>query len=315
MQKQTVVLLLILMNTLLISCQQKKTTEQKNNTSSAAATVPDKLKNPSSVPPFDTIKVHSLIIETTTYNHENNSTDDPVYVKLNDAMPGYYLDNPGDDRELNQVDRYYIVDSHIQRIGDIKYLKLVKEGHDNWTYLDLKIIVNGSVIFSARRTDSRGFPVVVLLNEGNSQPEALYLFNTLRANPFWNVSSPSIFDKPLSISKAELITAVGSMVGNSMHYATNGKKYDWDKSHDGHNITSVGARSTATFTLFLKENNQEKTMELTVQSSFEHHDAVFDIQHELWPGDPVYDNIGAFLNISNVGGPGIFDANGNLTYQ
>lgn len=314
MQRLSVSLLLILITAGNISCQ-KKTTVKKKNPINDAAQMPDKFKNPFSAVPFDTVKIHSLIIESTTYTHSYNGTDDAVYVKFNDAMPPYYLDNSGDDREKNQVDRYYIVDKHIKRIGDIKYIKLVKQGHDSWTYYDLKIIVNGQVIFSGRKNDPQGFPVVVVLNEGDFQPEALYVFNTLRSNQFWNLSDLDILKQPQSINRDELIKTMESMVGSSMHYAANGKKYDWDKSNNGHNVTMYGSRSYAEFELFVTENTRKKNLTVRVESSLTNNDAVFDVFRELWPGDIIPDNIPSYLNRTNAGGPGIFDSIGNLSYQ
>jgi hypothetical protein len=161
---------------------------------------------------FEDVPVYRLQLAIETANVGDAGTDDRVFVVFNSQMKGYYLDVAKDDRERNHLNTYDIIDPTIKTIRDLNLFTLTKQGTDGWALKDLKILVNGQVIFQnllgAKWIDG---------NDGHS-PTLSYNANELRANSSWGYYDRHVHVPALVIPVNELRLMIESIVGNQIRY-------------------------------------------------------------------------------------------------
>ncbi|MFN8278813.1 MAG: PLAT/LH2 domain-containing protein [Saprospiraceae bacterium] len=96
------------------------------------------------------VQVYSIEIVFHTTNIKDAGTDDKIKIRFNDNMKYFNLNKSNDEFERNQQDRFILSDRTIKFIKDIKYISLLKDGTDGWSFDYLAIRINDATMYEAK---------------------------------------------------------------------------------------------------------------------------------------------------------------------
>ena len=182
---------------------------------------------------FDDVAVWRLQVKITTDGRKDANTDDEVYVHLNgNSSKRFYLDKGGDDREKNRTDVYDIVNTGITKIGDIRFLKLAKQGTDGWCIKKIEVLVNNVPTPIYRKYYSS----CKWIDGNDGHPSSIYISGSqMRQYSGWKYTSQNqgkIWLPPLGNLPRDMFeNIVESMFGHLRHVNNDLKSLYWGKKY------------------------------------------------------------------------------------
>jgi hypothetical protein len=171
--------------------------------------------NATSKPAFNDVAICRIQLKVKTNTIKNANTDSPVWVQLNTKDDPFYLNLGGNDREKGKTDIYDILSSNVNKIGDIKMIKMGIKGGDGWNFREMELIVNGVGIYEKVFSSSGQW----IDSNDKSHPKSYTVSTkTLRNYPNWNYNSLTnhIYKAPVMIPVSMITSFVESAVGNSL---------------------------------------------------------------------------------------------------
>lgn len=166
-------------------------------------------------PAFEDVAIYRIQLKVKTNTIKNADTDDPVWVQLNSTDDPFYLNLGGNDREKGQTDIYDILSSNVNRIRDIKMIKMGISGNDGWNFREIELIVNGVGIYKKVFSSAGQW----IDSDNKSHPKTYTASTkTLRNYTNWNYNSLTnhIYKGPAMIPVSMIKSFVESAVGNSL---------------------------------------------------------------------------------------------------
>lgn len=180
-----------------------------------------------SKPAFEDVAICRVQLKVKTNTIKNADTDSPIWVQLNAKDAPFYLNNSGNDREKGRTDTYDILSSNINKIRDIKMIKLGNKGSDGWNFTSIELIVNNRSIFKKEFSKSGQW-----IDGKSKKHQKTYKVNsqTLRKYTNWKYNGYTnfIYTAPKAIQLPMIKSLVESAVGNTLQEVkeiTWGKKY------------------------------------------------------------------------------------------
>lgn len=176
---------------------------------------------------FEDIPVWKMTLSFKTSHRDNAGTDDEIYLYFGEHQDGYrnfFLDKGGDDRERGDIDTYEIMDPRIKTIRDIKKMKIRKYGEDGWNFNEVKLYVNGALIFEKYYREGQWID-----NYSKKHPWDLTISGSeLRQNPNWRYTTKNqgIKTAPKYLRLSSVEKMMESYFGHQMN--ANGKRRRWE---------------------------------------------------------------------------------------
>ena len=201
---------------------------------------------------FEDVAVWRLQLKVTTDGRKDADTDDKVYIHLaGNSSKRFYLDKGGDDRERNRTDVYDIVNVGINKISDIRFLKLAKQGTDGWCIKKIELLVNNVSTPIYRKYYSN----CKWIDGNDGHPSSLYIAGSqLRQYSGWkytNQNQGKIWLPPLGNLPGSMFeNIVESLFGHMRHVQDDLKGVYWGKKYGSRWVEATG-KSGANPTLHL----------------------------------------------------------------
>jgi hypothetical protein len=178
-------------------------------------------------PAFNDVAICRIQLKVKTNTIKNANSDASVWVQLNSKDAPFYLNLSKDDREKGQTDVYDVLSANVNKIGDIKMIKLGIKGGDGWNFRQLELIVNGVGLYK------KSFSSAGQWIDSNDKKHPKYYkvgTSTLRASPNWRYNSRTnnIYRPPTIIPVTMIKSFVESAVGNSLFKV---KEIKWGKKY------------------------------------------------------------------------------------
>ena len=178
-------------------------------------------------PGFNDAAIYRIQLKVKTNTIKNANTDSPVWVQLNAKDAPYYLDKSGDDREKGKTDVHEILSPNINKIRDIKMIKIGINGDDGWNFRTIELLVNGKSIYKKQFNTNGQW-----IDTDNKKHPSSYTINTskLRSYRNWNYNNLTrgIETPPTAIPVTTIKSMIESAVGNTL---SGMKKVVWGKKH------------------------------------------------------------------------------------
>ncbi|MEZ4885005.1 MAG: PLAT/LH2 domain-containing protein [Chitinophagales bacterium] len=178
---------------------------------------------------FEDVAVWRLQVKITTDGRDDADTDDTAYIQIgNSTQNRFYLDKGGDDRERNHTDVYDLVNVGVNKIGDIRFLKIAKIGTDGWCIKNIDIMVNNVATPLYRKS----FGSCQWIDGNDGHPSSITISSSeLRQYGGWKYTSQnqgSIWLPPLGILPRDMFeNIVESLFGHLRHVQSNLKGIYW----------------------------------------------------------------------------------------
>ena len=172
---------------------------------------------------LDALDIGSLELRVKTDGRRHANTDNSVYLQLTSrTRDRFYLDNPGNDRERNRIDRYGVAVEAIQKFSDITRLKIGKHGNDGWCIKRIELFANGmpNPIFRHQ------FSSCYWIDGNDGHPSSIYFSgNCIRglsrchgqSHARWEPDLNMLSNPPAGISNQDLRMMIAGPVGHELH--------------------------------------------------------------------------------------------------
>jgi hypothetical protein len=171
--------------------------------------------NATSKPAFNDVAICRIQLKVKTNTIKNADSDSPVWVQLNAKDAPFFLNLGGNDREKGHTNIYDVLSTNINKIGDIKMIKMGISGGDGWNFREIELIVNGVGIYKKTFSSSGQW----IDSNDKSHPKSYTVSTkTLRNYPNWNYNSRTnhLYKAPVMIPVSMIKSFVESAVGNSL---------------------------------------------------------------------------------------------------
>lgn len=208
--------------------------KQINFAESAAALMAD--ESAKSADDLENVDIWWMEVAFKTCDVKKAGTDGAVYVQFNSAGGKFYLDNPGDDRERGDLNRYTVMylgrDQRPFKIRDLQYFKVGIEGSDGWCISQADLYVNmvDQPLFSRKIIGgdllSRSTGELWLDDSGTMT----FPHRELRQNQSWLAAKTNVtaFKKvPASFTKDQVTSLLAGFVGHSIAHTS----LNWRNDH------------------------------------------------------------------------------------
>ncbi len=183
-------------------------------------------------PVFEEMIVYRIQLRLKTGIGNGAGTDDPVYVKMNDADDVFYLVKGIDNFVEGKTVTYDVLSRTIKKISDIKYIKFGVKGNDGVCISKVELLINNcqSPLYATSISTSLG----TCIDNGEAAPTGISATPTqiksslpatftiasssLRGTS-WNFAGQrkDMWRPPVKLEKAWVVSAVEASIGNQIY--------------------------------------------------------------------------------------------------
>jgi hypothetical protein len=197
--------------------------------------------------PPDSMPIWRVQVRFITADVSDAGTDSNVWVQLNDNNKTY-LDSGRDDRERNRDEVYELRLDGVNKLSDIDFFKVQKNGDDGWALRRIILIVNNSVIFE------ESFPSSPHWMDNEDGDTRIRFVDDIFMRPRSQWVNYIVPTRPNIVPAADTTLRVEALHGD---YTSNGETHNLGFKEVGHSAVAMNAISLDTWRVHVGLNETD----------------------------------------------------------